>query len=81
MTVTGELAPDPLGLRPTTLLAGVDTSVIALWLGHAGVRSTDAYVHAGITIKGEGTCAHHADLCSARPLPPSDKVLTFLESL
>jgi hypothetical protein len=23
------------------LQAGVDTSVIALWLGHAGVRSTD----------------------------------------
>jgi site-specific recombinase XerD len=33
------------------LQAGVDTSVIALWLGHAGVRSTDAYVHADITIK------------------------------
>ncbi|MGA5364017.1 tyrosine-type recombinase/integrase [Streptomyces purpurascens] len=28
------------------LQAGVDTTVIALWLGHAGVRSTDAYVHA-----------------------------------
>jgi integrase len=33
------------------LHAGVDTSVIALWLGHAGVRSTDAYVHADMTIK------------------------------
>jgi len=33
------------------LQAGVDTSVIALWLGHATVRSTDAYVHADITIK------------------------------
>lgn len=33
------------------LHAGVDTSVIALWLGHAGVRSTDAYVHADISIK------------------------------
>ena len=33
------------------LQAGVDTSVIALWLGHAGARSTDAYVHADITIK------------------------------
>ena len=35
----------------TLLQAGVDTSVIALWLGHAGVRSTDPYVHADITIK------------------------------
>src|SRR5205814_7110530 len=33
------------------LQAGVDTSVIALWLGHAGVRSTDAYIHADISIK------------------------------
>jgi len=35
----------------TLLKAGVDTSVIALWLGHAGVRSTDAYLHADLTIK------------------------------
>jgi len=33
------------------LQSGVDTSVIALWLGHAGVRSTDAYIHADISIK------------------------------
>src|ERR1019366_10786186 len=38
------------------LHAGVDTSVIALWLGHAGVRSTDAYVHADLNIK-EGSVA------------------------
>ena len=35
----------------TLLQAGVDTSVIALWLGHAGVRSIDAYLHADISIK------------------------------
>jgi len=34
-----------------SLQAGVDTTVIALWLGHAGVRSTDAYLHADISIK------------------------------
>ena len=33
------------------LQAGVDTSVIALWLGHATPRSTAAYIHADITIK------------------------------
>ncbi|MCW6006739.1 tyrosine-type recombinase/integrase [Micromonospora sp. CPCC 205371] len=33
------------------LQAGVDTTVIALWLGHASVRSTDAYVHADMTTK------------------------------
>ncbi len=34
------------------LQSGVDTTVIALWLGHAGVRSTDAYV-----APPDGTCA------------------------
>src|SRR6185437_13643724 len=33
------------------LRARVDTAVIALWLGHADIRSTDAYVHADMTIK------------------------------
>ena len=63
------------------LQAGVDTSVIALWLGHAGVRSTDAYVHADITIKEKALAL--TTPTSARPgrYRPSDKVLTFLESL
>lgn len=33
------------------LQAGVDSSVIALWLGHADVRSTNVYLHADLTIK------------------------------
>lgn len=33
------------------LAAGVDISVIALWLGHQSTHSTDAYLHADMTIK------------------------------
>jgi len=33
------------------LHAGVDSTVIALWLGHADVRSTQPYIHADMTIK------------------------------
>ena len=33
------------------LLAGVDTSVIALWLGHEQLASTDVYLHADMTQK------------------------------
>lgn len=33
------------------LHAGTDTSVIALWLGHASPDSTQAYLHADMTIK------------------------------
>ena len=63
------------------LQAGVDTSVIALWLGHAGVRSTDAYVHADLTIKEKALAL--TTPASARPgrYRPPDKVLAFLESL
>jgi site-specific recombinase XerD len=63
------------------LQSGVDTTVIALWLGHAGVRSTDAYVHADMTIKEKAL-----DLttpATARPgrYQPADKILAFLEGL
>ncbi|MBD0738859.1 hypothetical protein BGM09_05330 [Streptomyces sp. CBMA29] len=51
------------------LRAGVDTTVIALWLGHAGVRSTDAYVHADMTIK-EKALALTAPV-AARPVATS----------
>jgi hypothetical protein len=55
--------------------------VIALWLGHAGVRSTDAYVHADMTIK-EQALALTAPV-TARPgrYQPTDKVLAFLDRL
>jgi len=63
------------------LQAGVDTSVIALWLGHASVRSTDAYVHADISIKEKALAL--TTPAAARPgrYRPPDKVLAFLESL
>ncbi|MFD7586488.1 tyrosine-type recombinase/integrase [Kitasatospora sp. NPDC059811] len=63
------------------LQAGVDTTVIALWLGHAGVRSTDAYVHADMTIK-EKALSLTAPV-TARPgrYQPTDKVLAFLDRL
>lgn len=63
------------------LQAGVDTTVIALWLGHAGVRSTDAYVHADMSIKEKALAL--TTPASARPgrYRPPDKILAFLESL
>jgi site-specific recombinase XerD len=63
------------------LQSGVDTSVIALWLGHAGVRSTDAYIHADISIKEKALAL--TTPASARPgrYHPPDKVLAFLEDL
>lgn len=63
------------------LQAGVDTSVIALWLGHAGVRSTDAYLHADMSIKEKALAL--TTPASAKPgrYRPTDKTLAFLEGL
>jgi len=63
------------------LQAGVDTSVIALWLGHAGVRSTDAYVHADISIKEKALALTTPTTARPGRYRPPDKILAFLESL
>jgi site-specific recombinase XerD len=75
----------PHVLRHTSAMsllhAGVDVAVIALWLGHADIRSTDAYLHADLTIK-ERALARTTPVTSkpGRYRPP-DKLLAFLESL
>jgi site-specific recombinase XerD len=63
------------------LHGGVDTSVIALWLGHEDVRSTQIYLHADLAIK-ERALARTAP-ASVKPgrYRPPDPILAFLESL
>jgi len=63
------------------LHAGVDTTVIALWLGHEGVETTQMYVHADLTLK-ERALARTTPIGTApgRYRPP-DKLLAFLEGL
>lgn len=63
------------------LQAGVDTSVIALWLGHAGVRSTDAYIHADISIKEKALALTTPASSQPGRYRPPDKLLAFLEGL
>jgi site-specific recombinase XerD len=65
----------------TLLQAGADTSVIALWLGHAGVRSTDPYLHADITIKERALALTTPATAKPGRYRPTDKTLAFLESL
>ena len=80
----------PRGLHPhvlrhscamSLLQARVDVAVLALWLGHADIRSTDVYVHADLSIKERRS--------RAPPQPPPTRalqatgpgLLAFLESL
>jgi site-specific recombinase XerD len=61
--------------------AGVDTSVIAIWLGHESVRSTDPYVHADMAIKQRALeRMAPPDVPRGRYQPP-DQLLAFLQDL
>lgn len=75
----------PHVLRHTTavrlLQAGVDRSVIALWLGHEQVETTQMYLAADLTMKERA-------LARTAPLPahvaryrPEDELLAFLQGL
>lgn len=48
---------------------GVDTAVVALWLGHADIRSTTTYLHADMTNQGTGSPADRHRRRARRPLP------------
>jgi site-specific recombinase XerD len=63
------------------LQAGVDTAVIALWLGHANVRSTDPYIHADMTIKEKALALVTPPDVKPGRYKPSDQLLAFLEGL
>jgi len=63
------------------LAAGVDSTVIALWLGHESVATTQIYIHADLALK-EQALARTAPL-EAIPgrYQPSDTVMAFLDGL
>jgi len=63
------------------LRCGVDLSVIALWLGHESIGSTQAYLHADMRLK-ERALAHatSSGVVPERYCAP-DPLLAFLETL
>jgi site-specific recombinase XerD len=63
------------------LHAGVDTAVIALWLGHADIRSTQPYLHADMTIKERALARTTPPSVRAGRYRPTDSLLAFLENL
>ncbi len=63
------------------LQAGVDTTVIALWLGHADVRSTQPYLHADLAIKERALALLTPAAVPPGRYKPPDAVLAFLEAL
>ena len=63
------------------LMAGNDITVIALWLGHEQVATTNIYLHADMTHKQQAI--DRTRPLSAKPgrYRPPDALLTFLEGL
>ena len=58
---------------------GVDRTVIALWLGHESVESTQMYVHADIQVKEQAMAKTKPVAASPGRYRPSDELLAFLE--
>ncbi len=63
------------------LHAGVDTTVIALWLGHEDIRSTQIYLHADLAIKERALARTAPASVSPGRYQAPDPLLAFLESL
>jgi site-specific recombinase XerD len=64
------------------LQAGVDSAVIALWLGHESVETTQIYLHAHLALK-EAALAKLKPYEGAKRIRfrPNDRLLAFLEAL
>jgi integrase/recombinase XerD len=63
------------------LLAGVDTTVIALWLGHEQVSTTTIYLHADMQQKERAIARVRPPASKPGRYRPGDVVLAFLEAL
>lgn len=63
------------------LTAGVDTSTIALWLGHASTKATDVYLHADLALKERALARTAPRDIATKRYRPTDSLLNFLENL
>jgi len=63
------------------LLAGNDTTVIALWLGHEQITTTQIYLHADMTHKQQAIDRTKPIAAKPGRYRPTDTLLAFLEAL
>jgi integrase/recombinase XerD len=60
---------------------GVDRSVIALWLGHESIETTQVYLHADLELKEKALATTEPYKGRSGRYRPSDKLMAFLQSL
>ena len=72
-------------MRHTTAMrllhAGIDTAVIALWLGHENIETTRIYLFADLELKQRALARTRRLGSSADRYRPSDKLIAWLEAL
>jgi integrase/recombinase XerD len=79
-TVTPHVLRHTCAMR--LLHAGIDITIIALWLGHESIETTQIYTHADMTMK-ENALARTTPTGTqpGRYKPAGDELLTYLRSL
>jgi len=81
----GKQSISPHLVRHTTAMhmlhAGVDLSVIALWLGHESIQSTHMYMEADLQTKEKAMSRLEPPTSKNLRFVPKDKLLRFLEGL
>jgi integrase/recombinase XerD len=63
------------------LQAGVDRAVIALWLGHESVETTQIYLDADLTLKEQALARTNPVKGAPKRYKPDDELLAFLKQL
>jgi len=63
------------------LHAGIDTAVIALWLGHEQIETTQIYLHADLALKERALAKTTPPNTKPGRYQPPDTTLAFLEAL
>ena len=75
----------PHTLRHSTAMEllhrGVDITVIALWLGHESIETTQMYLHADMALKERALGRAEKSNGLPKRYRPTDRLLAFLESL
>lgn len=78
-TITAHVLRHTCAMR--LLHAGVDTSVIALWLGHESVDTTQIYLHADLELKEKALARTKPPKSQAGRYQPPDSLIAWLEAL
>ena len=63
------------------LQAGVDITMIALWLGHESIETTHLYIEADLQMKREALKRIEKTTSAPPRFQPRDRLLAFLEAL